>query len=248
MKEVVYNFIGKKFVVTGASSGMGRQVVIELVEAGASVLAIARNENKLKELVALYPEKIQYSLCDVRNKENLECAIANFVKAYGKINGCVHAAGILGLTPLKMFDNDFAHDIMDVSFWAGVSLIQIVTKNRYSEIGSSSVLFSSAGAHSAEKGMFAYASTKAAMQVAVRSIAKEISNKGHRVNTISPGWVKTMMTENTDKTIDVNFIIEQHLLGAGSPKDVSGMVLFLLSDRAKWITGTDVIVDGGYLA
>ena len=147
-----------------------------------------------------------------------------------------------------MFDNDFAHDIMDVSFWAGVSLIQIVTKNRYSEIGSSSVLFSSAGAHSAEKGMFAYASTKAAMQVAVRSIAKEISNKGHRVNTISPGWVKTIMTENTDKTIDVNCIIEQHLLGAVSPEDVSVMVLFLLSDRAKWITGTDVIVDGGYLA
>lgn len=248
MKEVIYNFLGKKYVVTGASSGMGKKIVIELAEAGAMILAIARRENELQELQVLYPKQIKYAVCDVTDKEVLETVICSFVCENGKLNGCVHAAGILGLTPIKLFDDKFAHDIMNISFWAGINLLQMITKKKYSEEGTANVLFSSAGGHNAAKGMFAYASAKAAMQVAVRSIAKEISGKGHRVNTISPGWVKTHMTEAADKTIDVQDILRKHLLGEGTPEDVSGVVLFLLSDRARWITGTDIIVDGGYLA
>lgn len=248
MSEVIYNFSGKRFVITGASSGMGRQISIELAQAGAIVMAIARGEAKLQELQTLYPLQIQYTVCDVTNRESLEIAVRDFVSKNGKIHGSVHAAGILGLTPIRLFDEKLAHNIMDISFWAGVNLLQIVTKNKYSEAGMANVLFSSAGGHNAAKGMFAYASAKAAMQVAVRSIAKEIAGKGHRINTVSPGWIKTHMTEIADKTTDVQDIVKKHLLGEGAPEDVSGVVLFLLSDRGKWITGTDIVVDGGYLA
>ena len=96
--------------------------------------------------------------------------------------------------------------------------------------------------------MFAYSGAKAAIRVAIKSIAKEIANKNHRINTISPGWVKNDMTQKASELADVESFYAKHLLGAGEITDVSGAVLFLLSDRAKWITGTDFVVDGGYLA
>jgi NAD(P)-dependent dehydrogenase (short-subunit alcohol dehydrogenase family) len=247
MREITYNFSGKRFVITGASSGMGRQIAIELAEAGATVLAIARRENPLQALQTLYPLQIKYVVCDITDKEKLEMYIHKFVSENGKLNGCVHAAGVSGITPMKMYDNKMAHDIMDISFWAGINLVQICTKNKYCEAGTSNVAFSSIYGYKPAKGMFAYAGAKAAMQVSVRSIAKEIAGKGHRINTVSPGWIKTHMTEITDKTTDIQEIIKKHLLGEGDPEDVSGVVLFLLSDRARWITGTDIVVDGGYL-
>lgn len=248
MREVTYNFLNKKFVVTGASSGMGWQIAVELAEAGALVLAIARREEKLQKLQSLFPTQIKYAVCDVTDKNGLEIVICDFVRENGKLNGCVHAAGISNITPIKMYNDQAAQEIMNSSFWAGINLIQICTKSKYCEQATSTVLFSSVHGHKAAKGMFAYSSAKAALQVAIRSIVKEISSKGHRINTISPGWVKTHMTENAYETADVQDMIQKHLLGEGSPEDVAGVVLFLLSDRAKWITGTDLIVDGGYLA
>lgn len=248
MSEVTYDFSGKRFVITGASSGMGRQIAIELAQAGAIVMAIARGENKLQELQALYPIQIKYAVCNVTDKKSLEIAVRNFVNENGKLNGVVHAAGISDITPIKMYNEKVAHEIMDISFWAGANLIQICTKNKYGEQGMSNILFSSVCAHSGEKGMFAYAGAKAALQIGVKSIAKEIAVKHHRINTITPGWVKTNMTDQAGKLANLGGFFEKHLLGEGSPEDVSGVVLFLLSDRARWITGTDIVADGGYLA
>ncbi|WP_019551939.1 SDR family NAD(P)-dependent oxidoreductase [Propionispira raffinosivorans] len=248
MKEVIYDFSGKRFVITGASSGMGRQIAMELAEAGALILGLARGENKLRELSTLYPMQIKYAACDVTDKEALEIAVCKFVNENGKLNGVVHAAGISDITPIKMYNEKVAHEIMDISFWAGANLIQICTKNKYGKQGMSNILFSSICAHSAEKGMFAYAGAKAALQIGAKSIAKEIAGKHHRINTITPGWVKTNMTDQAAQLADLEKFFENNLLGEGSVDDVSGIVLFLLSDRARWITGTDIVVDGGYLA
>ena len=248
MSNVKYDFRGLRYVVTGASSGIGRQIALELAESGALVLCVARRECELKELKSMYPDFIEYASCDVNNKEKLELAISSFVKNNGKINGCVHAAGISSITPIKMFDEDLAHDIFDTSFWAGINLIQICTKNKYCEDGTSNVVFSSSYAFNPAKGMFAYSGAKAALNAAVKSIAKEISNKRHRINAIAPGWVKTNMTDNAIEVANTSCIFDKMLLGLGDPKDISGVVLFLLSDRAKWITGTNMIVDGGFLA
>lgn len=83
------------------------------------------------------------------------------------------------------------------------------------------------------------------MQAGIRAIAQEIADKGHRVNTISPGLIGTTMTEGT---LQEDKLADEYLLGTGKTEDVVGMVLFLLSDRANWITGADYVVDGGYLA
>ena len=248
MSNVNFDFIGNKFIVTGASSGMGRQVAVELAVAGALVLAIARREDELEKLKEEYPNNIFVAAVDVTDKVKLENAIKQFVLQNGKINGAVHAAGIGGLTPLKAYDSVQCEKIMKISFWSGVDLIQIATKSKYAEVGSSNILFSSVSSYTGEKAMFAYSAAKAAVKIAAKSFAKEIANKSHRINTVSPGWVNTQMTDGLKDENNASEVENKHLLGTGLPQDVSGVVLFLLSDRASWITGTDIIVDGGYLA
>lgn len=248
MGSVVYDFSGERFVVTGASSGMGRTLSEELASSGATVLAIARREERLQELKKEYPERIVTSAVDVCDSKGMSEAISSFVTSHGKINGAVHAAGIFSSTPLRNYDETEARTIMDISFWAGIRFIQLVNKKKNSMDGCSSILFSSVAATIGEKSNFAYSSAKLAMQGAVRSIAKEIYMRGNRINTISPGWVNTELTRREDENSLVNKkFFDWHLLGIGEPEDVTGMVLFLLSDRARWITGTNAVVDSGYL-
>ncbi len=245
--DISYDFTGKNFVVTGASSGIGRQIAADLAAANAKVLAIARREEELGELQKQYKDNIVTGICDVRQYDKLEECIKAFVTACGKLDGCVHVAGIIDITPLKSYDEASAKAIMDVSFWAGMKLLQLVTKVSYANRGTSNVLFASASASRGQKGFFAYSAAKAAVKVAVQSAAKEISAKQHRVNSISPGVVDTKMTTKYELVRDQSYI-DQHLIGTGTTCDVSGVALFLLSSRSGWITGTDVVVDGGFLA
>lgn len=248
MGSIIYDFSGERFVVTGASSGMGRKVAEELVTSGAIVLAIARREERLQELKHEYPKQIITATVDVCDTKGMAEAISSFVASYGKINGAVHAAGIFSSTPLRNYDESEARKIMDISFWSGIRFMQLVNKKKNAIDGCSSILFSSVAATIGEKSNFAYSATKLAMQGAVRSIAKEIYMRGNRINTLSPGWVNTELTRKEDERSLVNKkFYEWHLLGIGEPEDVTGTVLFLLSDRARWITGTNVVVDGGYL-
>lgn len=248
MSKVKFDFTDENYVITGASSGMGKQIALELAAAGANVLAVARREDELLKLHLLYPHNIETAAVDVCDSERLCNCITDFVIKKGKLSGAVHAAGITALTPLKTFDKVEAHKIMDISFWGAVNLLQICTKAKISNKGAAFLLFSSVCSRRTDKGLFSYAGAKAALQIAAKTFAKETANRQIRINTISPGWVNTSMTEGLGETHNLEEVNKNSLLGIGNPEDVSGMVLFLLSDRARWITGTDIIVDGGYLA
>lgn len=248
MGKVSFDFADERFVVTGASSGMGRQIASELAGAGATVLAIARRSERLEILEKNYRGRIIPGVLDVCDCEKLSACISSFVGSHGKLHGAVHAAGIFTNTPLRTYDEMAARKVMDISFWSGIRLMQLVNKKKNSEEGCSSVIFSSVAAVIGEKSNFAYSAAKIALQAAVRSIAKEIYTRKNRINTISPGWVHTEMTKHEEEqSITPPKFLDRHLLGLGEPNDVSGMVLFLLSDRARWITGEDFVVDGGYL-
>lgn len=244
MINIRYNFNGCNYLVTGASSGIGKQVVLDLAKTGAKVLALARREDVLAEVKKQYPENVVIAACDVCNKESVKVSIDDFVLKNGVLNGFVHAAGIYEFSPIKVFDKTNFYNMMDISFWSGFDIIQILQKKKYSADGCSIVLFSSVAAQKGEKGLLAYSATKAAISSAVRSVAKEIVSRKMRINTVMPGRVNTPMTEPYQNE-EVN---DMCLLGVGNPEDVSSPVLFLLSDGANWITGTDFIVDGGYLA
>ncbi len=254
---MTFDFSGKNFVVVGASSGIGRQAAIELSQSGANVLAIGRNLERLAELkknspisLVKRPPRIFTEQLDVLTARPNDWAevLENFTSVVGRINGGVYTAGIWGLTPLNSFDESLAHKIFDTSFWGAVNFVQTATRKKFSDGGGSFVLMSSIAGEFSGKSIFAYSAAKAAVQAAVKSFASEIIRSKHRINSVAPAIVKTEMMQNEMYAATASEeIISRHLLGLGTARDVAGMILFLLSDRAAWITGQNFFVDGGYI-
>ena len=247
--NIKFDFGGKNFVIVGASSGIGRQTALELVESGANILAIGRNLTRLASLKENSPQKIFTVSLDVlnANRDDWATALKNFVDNCGKIDGGIYSAGIVGPTPLNSFDNELAHKIFDTSFWGMINFVQVASKKKFSNAGSSFVLISSvAGAGFGTKGIFAYAAAKSAVNGALKPLAKEIIRNRHRVNAVSPAMVKTEMLANAAADFIGEDELSRYLLGIGKPEDVTGIILFLLSERAAWITGQNFLIDGGY--
>jgi NAD(P)-dependent dehydrogenase (short-subunit alcohol dehydrogenase family) len=247
--NVKFDFSDKRFVVTGASSGIGREIVKELVEAGAIVLAIARRAQNLQELQNEYPKNIIIAAIDVTDSEQLEIAITSFATD-GKISGSVHAAGINQFTPLKMFRKSDAQKILDTNLFAGIELIKILSRKRISASDASHVQIASVSGIQGQAGLSAYSASKSAIIGVVRSLALELASQGIRLNAVSPGWTETDMARKIEEVYP-NVVVDmkqKHPLGLGKTTDVAGVVLFLLSDRARWITGSNIVVDGGFLA
>ena len=247
--NVTFNFEGKNFVVVGASSGIGKQCTIELAESGANILAIGRNLDRLQEVQKNFPEKIFIAQLDVTTAkpEDWEKVFDDFIKNFDRLHGGIYTAGVWGLTPLNGFDEEFAHKIFDTSFWGAVSFLQMATKKKFTHWMSAFVVMSSFAGSYPSKGLFAYSAAKAAIQAAVESFAKEIIKHGHGINSVAPALVQTEMMNNDFAAMACE-MIPKHLLGICEPGDISEMILFLLSDRAKKITGQNFSVDGGYLA
>ena len=254
---MTFDFTGKNFVVVGATSGIGRQTALELAQSGANVLAIGRNLERLSELKKSSPTNLikrppkifteQLNVLTATPNDWSE-VLENFTSTVGKINGGVYTAGIWGLTPLNSFDESLAHKIFDTSFWGAVRFVQASTRKKFSDGGASFVLMSSVAGDFAGKSLFAYSAAKAAVQAAVKSFAAEIIRNKHRINSVAPALVKTEMMQNEMyEAAASEEIISRHLLGLGTAKDVAGMILFLLSERAAWITGQNFFVDGGYI-
>ena len=246
MGTIKFDFSGENYAITGASSGIGRQIALELSQAGAKVLAMGRNEERLNSLKNEGGGKIFIKSFDICESVYLENAISDFVNQHGKLNGGVHAAGISDITPFRNYDNEIVKKIMDVNFWAGMNLLKLITRSKFGESGTSTVLLSSVAAISPAKGMFAYSASKAAIDSAIRSISREIASKRHRVNSVLPGWVISPMTDKLGASSDLQSILAKYSLGAGKVEDISSLVLFLLSSASNWITGSNFVIDGGW--
>ncbi len=246
MQDVRFFFEGKNFIVVGASSGLGRQIAIELAQAGATVLCLARRTNLIDELKI--HGKIIPAFVDVTTSKSAdwEAILKNFVDAHGKIHGAVYTAGIFQNTTLRYLNDEIAQKIMDTSYWGMVNFLQAATKKRFANDAASFVVFSSTAAYNGDAGQLVYSSAKSAVQAAVKVIAKEIHKNRQRINSVSPGWVVgTDMTAARENIPEA--VIKKFLLGAGTAEKISGAVLFLLSDRADWLTGTDIVIDGGQM-
>ena len=248
-----FSLTGKNIVITGASSGIGQACAIACSKMGANIVLIARNEERLKETYnQLEKSKHLYYSQDVTEYKKIELIIQEAVSRVGKISGFIHSAGISLTMPLKDLKEEHFKKIFEVNTISGFRLAKFISKKKaIHQDGASFVFIASVNGVFGQPGKTLYSASKGAIIAGVKSMALEFVPKKIRVNSISPGVVKTEMfyrAEYSKSKEALNKMLAMHPLGFGSPADIANSCIFLLSDASKWVTGTNLIVDGGYCA
>lgn len=243
-----FSLEGKTVLVTGASSGIGRQCAIDCSKMGAKVVSIGRNKERLEDVVVemgglgiSYP----FDLCNI---EGIKDLITTIVEENGKLDGFIHAAGIELTNPVKLTKYDEYESLFKVNCLSAFEIVKNFGIKTFNN-GGSIVLISSISGIIARKGLSAYAASKGALMSAARVMALEMSSREVRVNTVSPGTILTPMMQ---KALDEmggeerKKRIEGFPLGLGKTTDISNACIYLISDASRWVTGANLIVDGGF--
>lgn len=247
-----FSLENKIILVTGASSGIGAQCAIDFSRMGAKVILIARNIECLKQTLSkMEGSGHAYYSVDVTDFKALSCIIKLAVSEVGKISGVVHCAGISSVLPLKLVKEEDIDNIMRTNVFSAIQLVREVTHIGYYDKsnGISIILLSSIMGVVGESCKSLYSFSKGAIIAGVRSLAVELAPKNIRVNCISPGVIVTNINKNARHIVDPERRKElenKHLLGLGETTDISNTCIYLLSNGARWVTGQNIIVDGGY--
>ena len=233
-------------LITGATSDIGKQICATLETTGHSLLMTDIDEGALLEARSelQHPEKHRILVLDLSEVEQAETLFSDYlVKEQLKIAYAVFAAGVFAVKPLKLVNYAFVKKNFDIALFSIFALTRVLTsKKTNADNLRGVVLISSISAIMGTKGYATYGAVKAGMLGLMKSMATELAPKV-RVNAVMPGGIRTRTT---------NFMYEmqetpnpRYLLGDGEKSDVSNMVGFLLSDKSRWITGQEFVVDGG---
>jgi NAD(P)-dependent dehydrogenase (short-subunit alcohol dehydrogenase family) len=240
---------GKTVLVTGASSGIGRQIAIHVAALGGKVVITGRDEQRLSETLSQLHGQGHISL-----KADLTVTdeIASLSRQVPALDGVVHSAGILSPYPAKFIGEHDIESAFNVNYKAPVLLMTALFKNKKINKNASIVFISSFSSHYPYATGALYTGSKAALENYAKVLAVENAGSGLRSNSILPSLVKTDMYEKTKEALSktpeaVKKYENFYLRGIGETEDVANIVTFLLSNASKWITGQSFVVDGGYL-
>ena len=251
--DSIFNLKNKNILITGASSGIGRQCSMTFSQLGANVILIARNKERLKDTFNKLDKGNHLIISqDITKYDKLEEVINTAADKIGRISGFVHSAGIEMTLPLRNMQPSYYEKMFSVNVISGFELAKIISKKKYiDKEGASFVFISSVMGILGQSGKIAYCSSKGALISGVMAMALELAKKNIRANCILPGVVETEMSNKMLKNLpeeSKKSILGMHPLGLGKPEDITNACAFLLSDASGWITGTNLIVDGGYSA
>jgi NAD(P)-dependent dehydrogenase (short-subunit alcohol dehydrogenase family) len=242
----------KHIVITGASSGIGREVALLVNKLGAKVSLIGRKKDLLESLIQdLQGEENQFYEFDLINFIDIDNLVSRIVATNGLIDGFVHSAGIEMTRPLKMLKIEHYREVFDINTISALEITKSITKNTNISTNASIIYISSIVGILGQPGKTAYSASKGALIAAAKCLALELAPKGIRVNTILPALVETEMSSKILASLSEegkNNVLKMHPLGFGMPIDIANSAAFLLSSAAKWITGSEFLIDGGYSA
>lgn len=246
-----FSLENKTILITGASSGIGEATAIACDQQGATVLLLGRNEERLNETLSKLSSRNHRILSlDLTEFKELSEQLAVFLKDVLIIDGIVHAAGVTSTYPFRLFKPEQLDTILKVNVQAAFYLTKLVLP-KLNKQGSSLVFISSIMARVGETAKTMYAMSKGAVSAGAKSLAIEYVSRNVRVNTVAPGIVNTPMTATATYKTNENLLAEtlaKYPLGFGEPEDVAYACIYLLSDASRWITGTEIVIDGGYTA
>jgi NAD(P)-dependent dehydrogenase (short-subunit alcohol dehydrogenase family) len=244
----------RNILVTGASSGLGRACAVVASRLGANIILVGRDKERLDTVLRELATGGRHAAFtqDLTIYGELEHMVSSAVEQVGPVDGFVHSAG-LGMTlPLRSTTPAQLEKVFAINVYAAIELCRLLAKkNVIGPNGSSFVLMSSIMGLVGEPGKIAYCASKSALLSATRAMAVELAPRRIRVNCVLPAVVETEMAAAYFASVSPEAraaVVAAHPLGLGTPDDVAGTCAFLLSDASRWITGSHLIVDGGYSA
>lgn len=243
-----FSLEGKCILVTGASSGIGRGISVACAKMGARVVLSGRNEHRLQSTLALLEGDSHLVLS---GDLNLEETREEIVKKIPVLNGVVYCAGISQIQMAKFMDQSSLEGIFQTNVFSPLMLNTLLLKKKKIQKNSSIIFISSiSGIYRSQIGEGGYGATKAALAGFVKSLALELSAQGIRVNTIHPGVVETPLLEVSNGTFgeeELETLRQKYPLKRfGKPEDIAYCAVYLLSDASNWMTGSKILIDGGF--
>ena len=236
---------GKTILVTGASSGSGQATAVECAQMGAEVVITGRDTERLQATADLMGTLNAQIAADLTNQEDVERLVASL----SPLDGAVLCAGNSTTLPLQFGSREKFDEMFNVNFFAPVELLRLMYKKKVLQKGASVVLIASiGGTHSFMPGNGVYGASKAALNSLMKYAAREYASRKIRVNSICPGMVDTPLIHRG--TITEEQLAEdakRYPLGRyGKPDDIANGAVYLLSDASSWLTGHDLVIDGGF--
>lgn len=241
-----FSLAGKTVLITGASSGIGRETALECARMGASVVITGRDKDRLDETLQLIESDDKTAIiADLTVADDIE----RLIEALPSLDGAVLCAGNSTTLPLQFGSRDKFDDMFDINFFAPVELLRLLYKKKRLNKGASVVLIASiGGTHSFMPGNGIYGASKAALNSVMKYAAREFASRRIRVNSICPGMVDTPLIHRG--TITEEQLAEdakRYPLGRyGKPSDIAHGAVYLLGDASSWLTGHDLVIDGGF--
>jgi NAD(P)-dependent dehydrogenase (short-subunit alcohol dehydrogenase family) len=243
--NTIFSLSGKKILVTGASSGIGRAIAIESSKQGATIIGTARNNNKLIETKEmLFDSDHIFFNADLSDEADLD----KLVEGLPLLDGIVLNAGMVKTVPVKYIKKSILDYMFNVNIQSSILLIQKLLKSKKINSGGSICFISSVATQKATTGNAMYIATKGAVNSFAKALALELAPKQIRVNAIMPGFVETNILEETGISEEQ---LEAHKknypIGRfGKPEDVAYLSIYLMSDESRWMTGSLIVIDGGF--
>lgn len=242
---------GHRILITGASSGLGRACAYLLSNLGARLIISGRNKKRLDDtLGSLSGHGHIASAFDLNQLDDISAWVKD-LSTGDPLSGLVHCAGIYLALPVKAIDPGTFRRVMTTNVDSAFALARAFRQKSVFHSPASIVFIASIAGMVGNPGLSAYSASKAAVIGMTRSLAMEFVRDGIRVNSVSPGYVRTEMTRAQESFLteeQVKTIEASHPLGLGSPEDVAAAVSYLLSPAGKWVTGSNLIIDGGVSA
>lgn len=231
----------KTILVTGASSGIGRSLSVVAASVGAKLVLNGRSEERLEETRLMLAGEGHVCIAgDLGDR----CVVATIAKTKMALNGFVHCAGISKPVPLRLASDAAVDQTFNTNLMSMIFLLRDLLKGNRLEIGASIIFVGSVASVTGTQGTVLYSSSKAALMGAVRPLAVELSRKKMRVNSVAPAVVKTEIW-TTEQEAWLEKQAANYPLGLGEAIDVANAIAFFLSDASAYMTGSELVLDGG---